>query len=228
MFSSGVPLKVTVLCRELDISRQTLYKYRRRFEAEGPAGLVERSRRPHSSPRRVSAETEEAIVRLRKELRLDCGAQSIAYQLGRRGEFVPSVATIHRVLVRRGLVTPQPRKRPKGAGRRFEWPQPNQAWQIDATCWSLSDGQTVWIMDVLDDHSRALVAARVDTGPTARAAWEAFTTAVQRWGRARCCCSTRPQICLMPKDLSIRSKSAAPCFARRPGLLGKGWPISSA
>jgi hypothetical protein len=37
-------------------------------------------------------------------------------------------------------------------------------------------------MDVLDDHSRALVAARVDTGPTARAAWEAFTTAVQRWG----------------------------------------------
>jgi transposase InsO family protein len=182
VFSSGVPLKVTVLCRELDISRQTLYKYRRRFEAEGPAGLVERSRRPHSSPRRVSAETEEAIVRLRKELRLDCGAQSIAYQLGRRGEFVPSVATIHRVLVRRGLVTPQPRKRPKGAGRRFEWPQPNQAWQIDATCWSLSDGQTVWIMDVLDDHSRALVAARVDTGPTARAAWEAFTTAVQRWG----------------------------------------------
>ena len=35
VFSSGVPLKVTALCRELDISRQTLYKYRRRFEAEG-------------------------------------------------------------------------------------------------------------------------------------------------------------------------------------------------
>jgi transposase InsO family protein len=37
-------------------------------------------------------------------------------------------------------------------------------------------------MDVLDDHSRALVAARVDTGPTAKAAWEAFTTAVAEWG----------------------------------------------
>jgi transposase-like protein len=29
VFSSGVPLRVTALCRELEISRQTLYKYRR-------------------------------------------------------------------------------------------------------------------------------------------------------------------------------------------------------
>ena len=46
VFSSGVPVNVTALCRELGISRQTLYKYRRRFEVEGPLGLVERSRRP--------------------------------------------------------------------------------------------------------------------------------------------------------------------------------------
>ena len=86
------------------------------------------------------------------------------------------------MLVRRGMVTPQPEKRPKVAWKRFVWPRPNDAWQIDATAWALADGQTVWIMDVLDDHSRALVAARVDTGPTAKAAWEAFTTAVQTWG----------------------------------------------
>jgi transposase InsO family protein len=182
VFSSGVPLKVTALCQELGISRQTLYKYRRRFNEEGPAGLVERSRRPHSSPTQVTLEVEDAIVRLRKELRIDCGAQAIAYHLARQGHPVPAVATIHRILVRRGMVTPQPSKRPRSAWRRFEWPRPNDAWQIDATCWALADGQTVWIMDVLDDHSRALVAARVDTGPTAKAAWDAFTTAVQEWG----------------------------------------------
>jgi len=196
VFSSGVPLKVTALCKDLEISRQTLYKYRRRFEAEGPAGLVERSRRPHSSPSRVSAATEDAIVLLRKELPLECGAQTIAYHLARRGGVPPSIATIHRVLVRRGMVTPQPEKRPKVAWKRFVWPRPNDAWQIDATAWALADGQTVWIMDVLDDHSRALVAARVDSGPTAHAAWAAFTTAVERWGlparvmndiQAECC-----------------------------------------
>jgi transposase InsO family protein len=187
VFSSGVPVNVTALCRELGISRQTLYKYRRRFDVEGPVGLVERSRRPHSSPQRIPAQTEEAIVRLRKELRVDCGALAIAYHLARRARLgdptpVPSVATIHRVLVRYGLVTPQPRKRPHAATRRFEWPQPNDAWQIDATTWALADGRTVWIMDILDDHSRALVAAHVDTGPTANAAWNAFTAAVQEWG----------------------------------------------
>ena len=52
----------------------------------------------------------------------------------------------------------------------------------DATSWGLVDGQTVSIMDILDDHSRALVAARVDTGPTAKVTWEAFTSAVQEWG----------------------------------------------
>ena len=182
VFSSGVPVRVTALCRELDISRQTLYKYRRRFETEGPAGLVERSRRPLSSPARVSVAVEDAIVRLRKELPVECGAQTIAYHLARQGDPVPSVATIHRVLVRRGLVMPQPNKRPRSSWRRFEWPRPNDAWQIDATCWALADGRTVWIMDILDDHSRALVAARVDTGPTAKAAWEAFTCAVADWG----------------------------------------------
>ena len=183
VFSSGVPLRVTASCCDLESSRQTLYEYRRRFEAEGPAGLAERSRRPHASPARVPAGTEEAIVRLRKELPSDRGAQTIAYHLARRGEPVPSVATIHRVLVRRGMVTPQPEKRPKVARKRFERPRPNDARRIDAACWALADGRTVRLADVLDDRSRALVAACVDTGPTARAAWEAGSAAAQDRGR---------------------------------------------
>jgi hypothetical protein len=80
------------------------------------------------------------------------------------------------------MVIPEPNKRPKAAWRRFEWPRPNDAWQIDATAWALADGREVWIMDVLDDHSRALVAARVADGPTAAAAWDAFSHAVVDWG----------------------------------------------
>jgi transposase InsO family protein len=95
---------------------------------------------------------------------------------------VPSVATVHRVLVRRGMVVAQPQKRPRSAWKRFEWPRPNDAWQIDATAWALADGRGVWIMDVLDDHSRALVAARVCSGPTAAAAWDAFIHASAEWG----------------------------------------------
>lgn len=183
VFSAGMPVNVSELCRELGISRPTLYKYRRRWEAEGVTGLVERSRRPHSSPAALSLDVEDRIVRLRKERRTDNGAQAIAYQLARDGLWpLPSVATVHRVLVRRGLVIPEPHKRPRSSWKRFEWPRPNDAWQIDATAWALVDGREIWIMDVLDDHSRALVAARVCSGPTAEAAWDAFVHAVADWG----------------------------------------------
>jgi transposase InsO family protein len=83
---------------------------------------------------------------------------------------VPSVSAIHRALARRAMVVPQPDKRPKSPYRRFEWPRPNDAWQTDATAWALADGREVWIMDVLDDHSRVLVAARITAGPTSQAA----------------------------------------------------------
>jgi len=181
VFSSGLAVNVKGLCLELGISRQTFYKYRRRWRAEGPKGLIERSRRPHSCPAQTSIEVEEEIVRLRKELVVDNGAQAIAWHLERAGLEV-SERTVHRILVRRGMVSPQPEKRPKSSWRRFEWPRPNDAWQIDATRWALSDNREVWIMDVLDDHSRVLVAARVCTGPTIDAAWDALAHGIVEWG----------------------------------------------
>lgn len=175
-------LVVADLCRQLDISRETFYKYRRRWAQDGPAGLVERSRRPLRSPRMISPELEDEICRLRKALPLDNGAQTIAYHLARSGRPVPSVATIHRALCRRGMVVPQPDKRPRSSWRRFEWPRPNDAWQIDATRWVLTADREVWVMDVLDDHSRVLVAARVCPAPTGDAAWAALCDGIERWG----------------------------------------------
>lgn len=183
IFAGGLKdVRVSELCAELGISRQSFYKWRRRWEAEGLAGLVERSRRPARSPGMIPAALEDEIVRLRKELPLDRGAQTIAYHLARSGWAVPSVATIHRALRRRGLVVDQPHKRPRSSWRRFEFERPNACWQIDATEWRLRRGRIAWIMDVLDDHSRACVAARVGASPTGELAWAAFIAAVDRFG----------------------------------------------
>lgn len=180
---SGV--RVSELCRQLGISRDTFYRYRNRFLAEGPAGLASRSKRPHRSPNQISAGIEDLIVSWRKRLKdlgVDHGAQTIYYHLRRQGtDPLPSVATIHRVLVRRGLVVPPPEKRPRASWRRFEWPRPNDAWQIDATSWVLADGRQVWIMDLIDDHSRLVPAASVFAGATVGAAWETFATATSRY-----------------------------------------------
>ena len=69
------------------------------------------------------------------------------------------MSSIWRILRRRGLVVPEPHKRPRSSFIRFEAELPNQLWQTDATHWSLADGSSVEILNVVDDHSRVLLAS---------------------------------------------------------------------
>jgi transposase InsO family protein len=150
------------VARDYRVSRQWVHELVRRFDAEGEAGLEPRSRRPRGSPRRTPTELENEIVELRKLLAdegLDAGAHTIAYHLQSRHGCCPSVATIWRILSRRGFVTPQPQKRPKSSFIRFEAAQPNERWQADITHWRLGNGNGVEILNILDDHSRSLIAS---------------------------------------------------------------------
>ena len=59
---------VAQFCRQEQISRQTFYKYRQRFQDEGVDGLRDRSRRPLTSPGQTSPEIEDLVLRRRKQL----------------------------------------------------------------------------------------------------------------------------------------------------------------
>lgn len=183
----GTALNVSALCREAGVSRKTFYKWVARYRAEGVSGLEERSRRPRSSPNRTPSEVEERVVRLRKELAdagLDHGATTIQWHLGRDqslGVRVPSVAAVHRVLVRRGLVVPAPHKRPKSTLQRFEAPVPNEWWQIDYIDWVIASG-VIKVFNVVDDHSRVAVRSRAALEATSEQAWIAFSDAAAVWG----------------------------------------------
>jgi transposase InsO family protein len=116
---------------------------------------------------------------------LDGGALSIHSRLYLSPDIangsVPSVATIHRILVRRGLVEPQPRKRPKGSWRRFEAPAPNEWWQIDAMDWVIATG-VVKIFNIIDDHSRVAIRSRAVFEATTSEAWTTFCQGAQQFG----------------------------------------------
>ena len=152
------------VARDYGVSRRWVHELVRRYEAEGEAGLEPRSRRPRGSPSRTPEAIEEEIVVLRKALAdqgLDAGAHTIAYHLKELHGSSPSPATIWRILSRRGFVVPQPQKRPKSSFIRFEADLPNERWQADVTHWHLAGGEGVEILNVIDDHSRLLVASQV-------------------------------------------------------------------
>jgi transposase InsO family protein len=148
--------------RTYGVSPRWVYELCRRFDSEGEAGLEPRSRRPLHSPHSTPASIEDEIVAIRKELvdlGVDAGAHTIATHLARRhpGSAICSVATIWRILSRRGFVIPQPQKRPRSSFVRFEAEMPNERWQADITHVRLRDGREVEILNVIDDHSRFLV-----------------------------------------------------------------------
>jgi transposase InsO family protein len=174
---------VAEVCARHGISRASFYRYRRRYLEVGAAGLEPRSRRPRSSPAQIEPALEARIVELRKRHRR-WGARRIHAELARAGTEPPAVSTIHRALRRNHLVAPQPPRRPK-ASKRFERELPNDLWQIDGTQIKLAGGEPAWIVDILDDHARFLMAAIACASPTGEAAWACFVQANAAYGLPR-------------------------------------------
>ncbi|MCY4111710.1 MAG: helix-turn-helix domain-containing protein, partial [Chloroflexi bacterium] len=72
------------LCQRFGISAPTGYKWLKRFAVEGPAGLQDRSRRPHHSPSRTPPAVEQAVLRLRAQ-HPTWGARKLRVLLAREG-----------------------------------------------------------------------------------------------------------------------------------------------
>ncbi len=121
----------------------------------------------------------ELIVELRRRLTapgLDAGADTIAWHLQHHHQLTVSRATIYRIIRRAGLVTAEPKKKPKASYIRFAAEQPNETWQADFTHHRLADGTDIEILTWLDDHSRyalSVTAHRPVTGPVVVATFRA-------------------------------------------------------
>lgn len=150
------------VARSHGLSRSWVHELVRRFRAGGYPAIEPRSHRPKRCPHQYGPAVEAAVVLLRGQLTAaghDAGPATIARHLAQRRSPAPAVSTIWRILRRHGLVVPEPHKRPRSSFIRFAAGLPNELWQTDATHWSQADGSAVEILNVIDDHSRLLVAS---------------------------------------------------------------------
>jgi len=169
----------------LDMSKSWVAKQVSRFRAGGYEALAPQSTAPHRRPTQLDVALENEIVMIRKHLNeegFDAGPLTIQYHLRQRHGTAPGRSTIHRALVRRGFVVPQPQKRPRTSWVRFEAHLPNETWQADMTHWSLADGTEVEILDFVDDYSRMVTVAVVLPVTTAADVVAAFYQGAGRFG----------------------------------------------
>lgn len=176
---------VTRAAAEYGISRRHLHRLLARYREGGLDALEPRSRAAKSNPRATSSAVRNRIVELRRSLSadgLDAGPVTIAWHLEREGHQPPSTSTIRRILHIAGLVTPEPKKRPRSSHIRFEAAQPNETWQSDFTHWRLADGTDVEILNWLDDHSRFLISCTAHHPVTVDDVIATFLAAVEQHG----------------------------------------------
>jgi putative transposase len=178
------------LCRQYGISRQNGYKWLRRYHEEGVEGLADRSRRPHGSRLRVSGEVVMVVLELRQQR--GWGPRKLREVLKRRlkGQPLPGVRTIARIVARAGMVNKRRRLRARG-------PLPSQApappvhaandlWTVDFKgWWTAHNGQRCEPLTVRDAHSRyVLQAVLLDSTATVMVRPE-FERLFERYGAPR-------------------------------------------
>ncbi|WP_244528385.1 MULTISPECIES: integrase core domain-containing protein [unclassified Leifsonia] len=166
---------MSTFCAEHGISRETFYAIRRRAATDGPAAALEpRSRRPNTSPSRVTDEVVQQALGVRAALEasgLDHGPISVHDKMRALGMSpVPAIASLARIFRQQGVARLEPKKKPRAAYRRFVYPAPNACWQLDATEYVLSGGRKCVIFQLVDDHSRLAVASHVSWGETSEGA----------------------------------------------------------
>ncbi len=166
-------------CAEsLGVSRATVYKWLRRYETEGDVGLVDRTSRPHRSPRRLDPAVEQRILTARRRRRW--GPHQLSFYLG-----VPR-STAYKVLVRNGCSRLSDFDRPTGQPIRYVRDRPGElihldvkklgripnggGWRVHGRLDGPHDtGQGYDKLHVaIDDHSRLVFvqAHRDESGPT--------------------------------------------------------------
>jgi transposase InsO family protein len=170
--------EMKALCQEFEISRPTGYLWLKRYrECERIGELAELSRRPHRSPNQTGAEQEQRVLALRQQYP-DWGARKLIELLKREQLELPRI-TVHRILLRNGLVRDQDRHR--AATKRFQREAPNQLWQMDFK--GMPDQRKGCLpLVVIDDHSRYLLGLFATTSTQARPVQENLTTVFRRDG----------------------------------------------
>jgi transposase InsO family protein len=164
------------------LSKQTLYAWKKKFEQEGPAGLMDQ---PRGGPwgSRLPELTKRTILMLKKA-NPEWGCQRISDMLLRGPALPASPSAVARVLHEAGYQMEEVPTRPHPARDvRFERAKPNQLWQTDLFTFVLKrQNRRVYLVAFMDDHSRFLVGYGLHASQSSALVLEVLRASLSAYG----------------------------------------------
>jgi len=177
----GVP--VVEVARRFDVSRQAVHRWLLWYEAQGLAGLADRSHRPPRCSHQMDPAIEVWVTETRRRYP-DWGPRRLVHEATRAGVApIPSRSGVYRALKRAGLIDPGARRRRDRRFKRWERGGAMELWQMDVVGGVLlADGTSCKVLTGIDDHSRFVVCAGVMTRATSRAVCAHLAAAMRTHG----------------------------------------------
>lgn len=153
---SGLPVRAAL--ERIGASPSTYYRWLRKFRAMGPEGLEDKSTRRSAAWNRLLPRERDKIVDAALLL-TEWSPRQLACHISDTAGFTVSEATVYRTLRSRGLVKPMEKKTfPAGPEYSVKTKRPNQMWQTDATYLLVKNWGWYYLISVLDDFSRKILA----------------------------------------------------------------------
>jgi transposase InsO family protein len=183
LLASAPGANMSALCRSYGVSRKTGHKWLCLFKEQGKDGLQDRSRRPHSSPRRSDAGLEGRIVALHDTYPY-WGGRKLQALLPESSE-KPHHKTVSAILRRHDRQVLSSTKAGPPATKRFEHEAPNLLWQMDFKGhFAMTDARAhrCYPLTVLDDHSRFAICLAACAGETGDEVRQALISAFKTYG----------------------------------------------
>jgi transposase InsO family protein len=152
------PVSKRETLRELGMPRSTFYRWQKRFRTQGEVGLVDRHPEPGSVWNRLRPAEQESI--LTEALRQpDLSPRELAFYISDHVGFAVSESTVYRILKRHGLVREVKLQGfPAGQEYRVKTTHINEQWQSDASYFFVVGWGWYYLISVMDDFSRLILA----------------------------------------------------------------------
>jgi putative transposase len=154
----GAGLPVKQVLSQLSIARSTYYRWRHSFRQRGQPGLHDRPRIRGRTWNQILPEERDRVLEIALMFP-DWSSRQVSWHITDTAGFAISEASVYRILKREGLIQEVRQKTfPAGAEYRVKTSKPNQQWQTDATYLLVKNWGWYYLISVLDDFSRRILA----------------------------------------------------------------------
>jgi transposase InsO family protein len=178
-------MSIAELCRRYGVSRKTGYKWIARYEAEGLAGLLDRSHAPVCCPHRMDASVRERVLAVRSA-HPTWGPKKVRAWLADRAprRHWPAASTIGTLFDAAGLTIRRRRRRGVPESAPFNaCNAANDVWTVDFKGWfRTADGERCDPLTLSDAHSRYLLRCQAVERPNDASVWPIFEAAFREFG----------------------------------------------